>query len=228
MALASDGSLFTWGDGSQGQLGHSELQHLAQMLPENNPIASPIPRKINRLDPQGLTAEHRVTAIAAGSNHSMALTVGGSILAFGSNEYGQLGTGDHENRWKPTRVQLALPGEGGACLRVVQLACGAHHSVALFSNQGSMEVRTAGSNSHGQLGHGDRMDREVFTPTVRISNVVAVQAGDEHSVAITASGDLYLWGRGDSGQLGIGDNRAKWKPTLLKEFAVVHPGMLMG
>lgn len=35
-----------------------------------------------------------ITAIAAGSNFSMALTVGGSILAFGANTHGQLGTGD--------------------------------------------------------------------------------------------------------------------------------------
>jgi len=51
-----------------------------------------------------------------------------------------------------------------------------------------------------------------------------VQAGDEHSGAVTATGDLYMWGRGDSGQLGMGDNRAKWKPSLLREFVVVHPG----
>lgn len=37
-------------------------------------------------------------------------------------------------------------------------------------------------------------------------------------------GDLYMWGRGDSGQLGMNDNRAKWKPTLLREFVIVHPG----
>jgi len=34
MALASDGSLFTWGDGSQGQLGHSQLQQIAAVMPQ--------------------------------------------------------------------------------------------------------------------------------------------------------------------------------------------------
>lgn len=52
------------------------------------------------------------------------------------------------------------------------------------------------------------------------------QAGDEHSAAVTAAGDLYLWGRGDSGQLGLGDIRAKWKPSLVKDLVVVHPGEL--
>jgi alpha-tubulin suppressor-like RCC1 family protein len=84
-------------------------------------------------------------------------------------------------------------------------------------------VLPAGCNSHGQLGHGDRVSRLLFTPVTKIPDVVAVQAGDEHSCAVTASGDLYLWGRGDSGQLGMNDSRAKWKPSLLKEFVVVHP-----
>ena len=81
----------------------------------------------------------------------------------------------------------------------------------------------AGCNTHGQLGVGDRQGRLVFSPAMKVPGVVAVQAGDEHSAAVTANGDLYMWGRGDSGQLGTGDGRAKWKPTLLKEFVVVHP-----
>jgi alpha-tubulin suppressor-like RCC1 family protein len=293
MALASDGSLFTWGDGSRGQLGHSQLQSLAAMMPANNPITMPTAQKITRLDPISLSPEHRVTAIAAGAAFSMALTVGGSILAFGANEQGQLGTGDNADRWKPTRInlnhrvvpaaaaavqqlqresegsgedeeddgsgedeicegkgdvdeilaQLAAPtssqrrddiyagGSGGGgsgsasgqCLRVVQLACGQAHSVALLSCQGRLQVRTTGANSHGQLGHGDRLPRTVFTPLPRLPNVVAVQAGDEHSSAVSANGDLFLWGRGDCGQLGLGDGRAKWKPTLLRGYKVVHP-----
>lgn len=79
----------------------------------------------------------------------MALTVGGAILAFGANEHGQLGTGDQIERWKPTRINLALPGETGRCIRVVQLACGLAHSVALFSVQGSLEVRTTGEEEGG-------------------------------------------------------------------------------
>ncbi len=59
MALASDGSLFTWGDGSRGQLGHSQLQSLAAMMPANNPITMPSAQKIARLDPVGLSPENR-------------------------------------------------------------------------------------------------------------------------------------------------------------------------
>ena len=32
-----------------------------------------------------------------------------------------------------------------------------------------------------------------------------------------------MWGRGDSGQLGLGDERARLRPTLMKAFKVIHP-----
>ena len=222
MALASDGSLFTWGDGSRGQLGHSQLHAMALAGAQNN-ITLLLPQKIMRLDPGQLSPDNRVTAISAGNFHSMALTVGGSILAFGGNETGCLGLGDCDDRWKPSKVTLTLDGEEGVCLRAVQLACGAGHTVALISRQGCLQVRTTGINTWGQLGHGDRLLRSRFTPTLPVAHVTAVQAGDEHSAAVTEDGDLFMWGRGDSGQLGLGDGRARWRPTAVKGFQVVHP-----
>ncbi len=74
----------------------------------------------------------------------MALTVGGAVLAFGNNGQGALGVDDLMDRWKPSKVELKLPGMEDRCVRAVQLACGASHSVALISNQGSLEVWTSG------------------------------------------------------------------------------------
>ncbi len=87
-----------------------------------------------------------------------------------------------------------------------------------------MQVRTTGCNAHGQLGLGDTNNRVLFTAVPGLRNLVAVQAGDEHSAAVTLSGHLYLWGRGDSGQLGVGDLESKLIPTRLETFQVVHPG----
>lgn len=221
VALASDGSLFTWGSGSRGQLGHSHLQQLP--VHAAVPIVILQPTKISRLDPANLSSDNRITAISAGSFHTMALTVGGSIMAFGGNESGCLGLGDFNDRWKPTKVPLAVEGDEKSCLRVIQLACGAHHSVALFSRQGRAEVRTAGCNKWGQLGLGNHDNQSRFSRVFSLSKVSAVQAGDEHSAAVTEDGGLYLWGRGDSGQLGLGDARNRARPTRLKGFAVVHP-----
>ena len=220
-ALASDGSLYTWGNGSRGQLGHAHLQQLA--ADAENPVLLAVPLKIARLDPLHLSADNRITAISTGSFHTMALTVGGTIMAFGGNEFGCLGLGDFDDRWKPTRVPLAAEGVERSCIRVIQLACGAHHSVALVSKQGRAEVRTAGCNKWGQLGLGDREDHCIFSIIYSLRKVSAVQAGDEHSAAVTEDGGFYVWGRGDSGQLGLGDARNRTHPARLKGFLVVHP-----
>ena len=45
--------------------------------------------------------------------------------------------------------------------------------------------------------------------------VVQVAAGDRHSMALTAAGDLYTWGRGMSGRLGHGDEVNRSVPTVV-------------
>ena len=50
----------------------------------------------------------RVTAIAAGLNHTAALTVGGDLLMCGHNKHGALGLGDTLNRFLPVKVHFLL------------------------------------------------------------------------------------------------------------------------
>ena len=74
---------------------------------------------------------------------------------------------------------------------------------------GLSSCRLAGYNYFGQLGLGDTVSRTHFTPVpgLRGRRIVAVSSGDHHCAAVSATGRLYLWGRGDCGQLGMGDNR---------------------
>lgn len=59
MALASDGSLFTWGDGSRGQLGHSQLQAASTAMPAGSDLVMAVAQKIARLDPSTLSPDNR-------------------------------------------------------------------------------------------------------------------------------------------------------------------------
>jgi E3 ubiquitin-protein ligase HERC3 len=256
LALAADGKIFTWGDAKHGQLGHQQLVALMQG-PNPQPIAIPFPQAIQSLDPIKLKPPARVTAIAAGGDHSMAVTVGGTLLAFGSNNHGQLGLGDTLDRMIPTEVPLALENDptetGGALVRCMQVQCGAMHTLVLVQKGGRVQVRASGDNSYGQLGVGDRKDRNRFTsikvfsggsnsgstilgggsskstttttptPTI-IPRIVCITAGDWHNAAVAADGRLYLWGRGDCGQLGHDDDKSRWQPKLLEGgYGVVHP-----
>lgn len=224
VALAADGKIFTWGDASRGQLGHAQLVAMMQG-PNPQPLSIPFPQAIASLEPARLRPPARVTAIAAGGDHSMAVTVAGSLLAFGCNKHGQLGTGDTLDRLVPTEVPLALESEAGQLVRAMQVQCGAQHTLALVQVQGESQVRSVGGNSYGELGLGDRLERHRFHPIpgLRGKNVVCVSVGDWHNAAICQNGRLYVWGRGDCGQLGLGDDKNRWVPKLLKGYTIIHP-----
>ena len=224
VALAADGKIFTWGDARRGQLGHAQLAPLMQG-PNPQPIAVPVPQAIDCLDPSRLKAPQRVTAIAAGGDQTMAVTVGGALLACGANTHGQLGTGDTLDRVVPTEITLALENEAGYPTRAMQVQCGASHTVVLCQVNGKTLAYTTGDNSYGQLGLGDRRERSTFHKVKLLEGkrIACVVAGDWHNAAISKNGDLYLWGRGDCGQLGFKDDRNRWEPKRLEGYRVVHP-----
>jgi alpha-tubulin suppressor-like RCC1 family protein len=114
MALASDGSLFTWGGGKYGQLGHNSLHAVSVMLPEQ-PIVLATPHKIDALEPQKLQPWQRITSIAAGSHHSAAITVAGSLMVFGRNKHGQVN--------KQVQPVIAVEKQAAVCGSMPAHAC---------------------------------------------------------------------------------------------------------
>ncbi|XP_078056111.1 RCC1 domain-containing protein 1 isoform X3 [Mustelus asterias] len=87
-------------------------------------------------------------------------------------------------------------------LRARKLALGSEHAVLLSFD---WTVHSWGSGRHGQLGHGTVED-EVEPRIVEALHGLAmaeVAAGNWHSVSASASGDLYVWGWNESGQLGL-------------------------
>ena len=74
-------------------------------------------------------------------------------------------------------------------------------------------IRTWGQNSDRQLGHYDTGKPSL----VEIRGVLRqISCGGAHTAALTDDGQLYIWGRGNEGQLGLGDYRPRTVPALLK------------
>ena len=48
-----------------------------------------------------------------------------------------------------------------------------------------------------------------------LSNVVQVEGGREHIIALTATGQVLVWGSNENGQLGLGDSTNRTRPTTL-------------
>lgn len=115
----------------------------------------------------------------------------GTVWAWGSNGYGQVGDGTTNNALIPLQVN-GLSG-------VSAISGGLNHSLAL-KNDGT--VWSWGYNLHGQLGIG-YPPLSSLTPVqvTSLSDVVAIAAGSLFSAALKSDGTVWMWGYGISGAL---------------------------
>ena len=112
---------------------------------------------------------------------------------------------------------IGIPGIGGVGLfsahaagsRIVQIAAGEYHSLALFSD-GSLYAW--GNNEDGRLGDGTTTSRNA--PTLIGTGYTAIAAGYNHSLALKGSA-LYAWGHNEDGRLGDGTTTSRNAPTLI-------------
>ncbi len=180
LALDVDGLVWAWGSNGDGRLGDGSTTQ--------------------RTTPVRVAGITGVTAIAAGSAHSLALRVDRTVWAWGSNANGQLGADP------ATTPRSFLPIEVAGISDAISIAGGGNHSVAAKSD-GS--VWAWGSNSNGQLG--DETTTQHSAPAqardlsgAYLSAVVAVAAGQTHSLALKNDGTVWAWGANGGGQLGDG------------------------
>ena len=143
-------------------------------------------------------ASVRVYSVAAGRNHSLALSWTGEVYSWGCGLQGVLGHGDQVQQVCPRQIS-ALKGS-----RVQSIAAGRLHSLAA-TREGV--CFTWGSGAYGQLGHGSEDD--TFEPIEMTTfgnqvHVVAIAAGSEHSLFTTRRGEMFACGYAVQGQLGIG------------------------
>jgi len=163
-------TVWSWGRNQHGQLGDGTNTD------RNTPLEIP-----------GLTG---VKAIAAGSYHSLALKLDGTVWAWGQD-------------YTDTPVQVSGLSD------IVAITSGKDWALESFVNarhnsalEGNGIVWAWGSNGSGQLGDGTNTDRNVAAPINTLSEVIAIAAGGHHSLALTADGSVWTWGSNLSGQLG--------------------------
>ncbi|MBU6335456.1 MAG: RCC1 repeat-containing protein, partial [Chloroflexi bacterium] len=136
--------------------------------------------------------------------HTCALTTAGTVLCWGYNDQGQLGTGDRVARLAPTSV----PGIGGS---VQSIDAGFRHTCVLLSGGA---IRCWGWNDVGQLGDGTTTTRMTPTDVIGLPRAArAVAAGPWTTCALLDDGSVYCWGRNDDGQLGDGTTTQRTRPV---------------
>ncbi len=215
IVLGVNGSVYSFGDGTYGQLGHGGEYTQVQARP----------KAVSALE--GV----RAAAIAAGGQHTLVVDhPAGAAWSFGLGIYGQLGHGDTLTLHEPTPI-VALRD-----VRTVAMAAGGAHSLFLTDAGG---VLSCGDGAFGQLGHVAEGDGngDVFSPHFALYGahgggsgaadalrpepvraldgvrVMAVAAGGQHSLVLSESGVVFSFGCGGSGRLGHADQEHRREPT---------------
>jgi len=223
-ALRTDGSVYCWGSGGNGQLGDGTL--------------------IERLVPAPATITD-VDKLTSGEDTVCAIKLDGSLWCWGANDMGQVGDNTMIDRPLPTPVPLqaavldAASSQYHSCARLVNgtaFCWGSNafgelgfdpppstsltpiavnqingsRTMAIGDNvvcvvRPSQVVECWGRDSEGELGDGLNVMRSTAAP-VLIPDPVAQVAGGchRHWCAVTTLGDVWCWGENLNGQLGRG------------------------
>jgi alpha-tubulin suppressor-like RCC1 family protein len=210
-ALSTTGSIYCWGDNAYGELGTGDT------------IPSSKPRQV------ASTIVFR--SVTTGSLHACGISATGTALCWGSNFSGQVGHGTTERRLSPTPV---APGLTFTMLRAGRANSIFTHTCGVTPTG---DVYCWGWNSKGQLGNaGTNAPCIAITPpgvnpgtgvvppqctyaavkAAGVSNVVALDTGQEHTCVLTSSAAVFCWGDNAYGQLGDGTGVASAAPVQVK------------
>jgi len=194
VALASDGTVRTWGSNANGQLGYETPSDCGS---NRTSACGRAPAPV-----AGITD---AVAVEAGFDHVLVLRADGTVVAFGSNAKGQLGIVEPAKTTTPTPV----PG----LTNVIALAAGSQHSAALT---GDGRVFVWGSNQYGQLGNGTSDTSSHPTPT-EVPGLAAssIASANFTVLARKPDGTVVAWGQNNNGQVGNGTTTTVLSPTTV-------------
>lgn len=232
----TEGSVYSFGAGSRGQLGHGDGMDYSK------------PKLVSALN--GLS----VSSISCGGNHTLVVTESGILYGFGSNSHGQLACDDFSDVFLPRRMghddlvggkpkkvdveEIYLDAQEleqkfidemnkldivdakektkeKHRQKVIQVVGGRAHTVILTDTG---RVYVCGAGGHGQLGLHSAEDRSSLTLLSAMTSVSINQiaAGDLHTVMLTTLGDVFVCGANDFGQLGNGSVTGSNRPQRIQ------------
>ncbi|KNA22104.1 hypothetical protein SOVF_037040 [Spinacia oleracea] len=186
--------LWSWGAGTEGQLGTGNLKD--ELTPQ---LLINLSNSLSSFAP--------ISILSCGGAHVIALTSGGKVLSWGRGSSGQLGHDQIMPNCSFPKLVASL-----SSFNISHVSAGWNHS-GFVSDSGCLF--TCGDGSFGQLGHGDFKS---YSSPIEVSffnskHVEQVACGMRHSLVLSKgnSGDkvMYGFGSGKRGQLGISEDKIK-------------------
>jgi alpha-tubulin suppressor-like RCC1 family protein len=183
-AIKTDGTLWTWGQNTYGQLGDNTTTH------KSSPV-------------QTVAGGTNWKQVACG-NHTAAIKTDGTLWTWGRDNYGQLGDNTTANKSSPVQTVA-----GGTNWK--QVSSGTNHTAAIKTDG---TLWTWGRDNYGQLGNNTTANKSSPVQTVAGGTNWKQVAGDAtHTAAIKTDGTLWMWGYNLYGQLGNNTITSKSSPV---------------
>ena len=161
--------------------------------------------------------------VASGSHFTLVVKADGTVVGWGRDPDGQAARPVSANRVVTTPITIDLPG------KVLQVAMGDTTQYALLEDG---TVVAWGTNDEGQLGNGPmgatgelgRYPKPTITPVrvTGLTNIIQIEAGKKHAVALRKDGTVWAWGTRDDGAIGDG------QPKTLRPVMAIGPTQVTG
>ena len=207
LLLTSTGRVFAWGLNTNGQLGDGSV------------ISKTTPTLISF---NSLSSNERVTSIAAGYDHSLAVTNLGRVFAWGLNTSGQLGNGGNSTlRSSPTLITLPNLNVSES---IASIQASANHSMVLTS---ASRVFAWGFNTNGELGIGSTSSANTpalvtFNSLNQGETISNLYVGEFHNFALTSSKRVWSWGSNNSNQINNSSSVRLTSPTIVSFSGLIQ------
>ena len=193
--VTDSGVVWAWGSNASGELGlgDTKRQHAPVAWHTDTCAGSP------------------AVMVACGDMHTLVLTRDKRVWSCGKGLYGQNG--------QPHTKAVLTPARVAGLDSIVMVAAAQKHCMAVGEDG---RVWTWGLGGRNLLGFDAPQNTQYHTPTCLGvdafggSAVELVAAGCFHSAAVTVEGELWVWGEGTCGILGLGDSRPRLTPTLVQ------------
>lgn len=194
MAINKTGVMYGWGRNFNGQLG------------DNSKIDRLVPTRVAAVTTGTPAVAVTWTAVSAGTTHTLARAMDGTLWVWGGNAKSQLGNNATTDVTQPAKIGTST---------WASVSAGGTHSLAIRADG---TLWAWGDNASGQLGIATSNTAVTATTPAQVgtaTNWSVIASGQAHSLALRTDGTLYGWGSNSNGQVGNGSTVNVGAPTQI-------------
>ncbi|XP_014679819.1 PREDICTED: E3 ubiquitin-protein ligase HERC2-like [Priapulus caudatus] len=199
LALTSSGEVYGWGHPDPTM---SKLMQVDPSQSEHPVLVAGLDGKV-------------IVDIRQGASYSAVITAGGELYTWGRGNYGRLGHGTSEDEI------VSLGGDGSEGHRCRCSVCTRMRTRWPSTDRVQCAVYSWGDGDYGKLGRGgsDGCKTPKLVDKLQGVDIIRAYCGPQFSIALSITGEIYTWGKGDNHRLGHGSEEHVRYPHVVEALS---------